>query len=166
MGVSIAYLDSHGLVFDPDEAIPIATLPLFGLTRLLQARRGARIYLCATVVGAEELRSRNIVAVGLPVAGVSDLVPQDDVLQPLVPYAVALWPLYDPVSRVAMLRIAGRLRALGGTPEWVEWSNARWGAGPGDFFGCGYTLEDLPALVVEVPNGGDTNEEEGAEHDR
>jgi hypothetical protein len=118
------------------------------------------------VFGAEELRSRHIVAGGLSVSGISDLVPQDDVLQPLVPYTVALWPLNDPVSRGAMLRIAERLRALGGTPEWVEWPNARRGAGPGDFFGCGYTREDLQALVVEVPNDRNTSEDEGADSAR
>jgi len=99
-----------------------AELPLYGTEHLPALPDDATVVVVEGEKAADALWERGIPAVAT-VCG-ANVVPSEEVLEPLVRLDPVLWPDNDPQGREHMQRIGRILRRLGGRPRWLEWREA------------------------------------------
>jgi len=129
------------------QGLPVADLPLYGLSELLAAPLGSPV---VVVVEGEKARDalarRGILAVGTVTGAKS--TPSDATLTPLLDYEVRLWADNDSDGHSHMERIATRLPAMGGTPKMVTWPDAPPKGDAADFIGDNAALAQLLASAM------------------
>jgi hypothetical protein len=125
------------------DGLRTADLPLYGAHELASGPGGSLVVLVEGERARDALVQRGILAVGT-VTGAS-VIPSDDVLRPLVGYAVVLWPDADAPGRAHMQRIAARLTALGSAHVLLDpWAEKTAGEDAADWIG---TTAELRALL-------------------
>lgn len=125
--------------------IAVDKLPLYGLPELLEAPKGARVYVCEGETDAQALTDLGVLAVGT-VTGAS-AIPCGESLAPLREYEVVLWPDNDDIGRSHMDRIAVSLNVNGRPPLWVEWPLCPLKGGAADFVKAGGIAAGVAGLV-------------------
>jgi hypothetical protein len=127
---------------------PTATLPLYGVHRLGDARE--------VVVVEGEKATDALLGLGLPAVGTvcgAATVPHPEVLRPLAGRRVFLWPDNDAPGRTHMGELVRRLAALGCADlRVIDWPEAPPRGDAADFVARGGTAEDVRQLLKEAPH--------------
>jgi len=123
----------------------VETLPLYGVEHLRDLPDGAQIVATEGEPACDALRALGVASVAT-VCGAA-VTPDADALRPLARLAPILWSDNDDAGRAHMMRIAGRLHALGARPRVLRRHDAPPKADAADLIGQGGTVEDVRELL-------------------
>lgn len=132
------------------DGVPMASLPLYGLSRLLKADPSLPTILVEGEAKADALQAlAGSIAVVVGTVTGAAVTPSDDSLRPLVARMGSLWSDHDNEGRSHMERIAAALVRLGAsTPRMIEWAGAHEkGDDAADFVQRGGTLDELRGMI-------------------
>lgn len=124
----------------------VTALPLYGMERLKDLPAGSTVVLCEGEKATDAAVRLGLVAIGT-VTGAKQ-IPDDAILQALVPFDVVRWDDHDDDGHKHMHRISERLVPLGGSSRVLTWADAPPRGDAADFLGRGGTSEQAAELVA------------------
>jgi hypothetical protein len=127
------------------DGIKVEDLPLWGLAELSTAPPGSTVVVVEGEKVADALNERGVLAVGT-VTGASG-TPSREVLMPLKPYKVWLWPDNDVPGRKHMDRIGARLDGMEIPALLIDWPEAPDKSDAADLLKLGGTVEGIQKLL-------------------